>query len=183
MDAEVLLASGYAGFLVVVSATLEGVARYVHRRAERSNTQGFSYLPQRDVWECPNGQHLHREGVDEALRIIRYRAQPHHCNSCPGKARCTDSDSGRVVEHQAESWVQSGIRRFHRGMSLSLVLLAAMILAIEIVRYQELQERIFLLCFLAGLCVSGLRLFRSLRTSSRMERGGADYDFGPLRSR
>lgn len=183
MDAEVLLASGYAGFLVVVSATLEGVARYVHRRAERSNTQGFTYLPERDAWECPKGQHLHREGSDETLRIIRYRAQPHHCNNCPGKARCTDSDSGRLLEHQIESWLQSGMRKFHRGMSLSLLILAAMIVTIEILRYRQPREQMLLVGFLLCLCIAGLRLARSLRTSSTTTHPGVGYDFDSLRSR
>jgi hypothetical protein len=98
------------------------------------------------------GRHLHRESCDETLRIARYRAQPHHCNSCAVKSRCTDSDTGRVLEDQAETWVQSGMRRFHRGMSVTLLVLAATILGIEIVRQHQLAEQLFIACFL--LCIA-----------------------------
>ncbi|HWR13897.1 MAG TPA: transposase [Terriglobales bacterium] len=166
MDAEFILASGYAAFLVSVSAALEAVARYTHRRAQTSSTQGFTYVPENDLWRCPSGQHLHRESYDETFRIARYRAQPHHCNNCTMKSRCTDSNSGRVLEHQPESWVQSGMRRFHRGMSLTLLALAAMILVIEIVRQQQRPEQIFIAGFLLCLGLAGIRLASSLRTQS-----------------
>lgn len=166
MDAEVVFASAYAGFLVVIAAALETIARYTHRRAQASSTQGFTFVPEGDLWRCPNGQHLHRESYDETFRIARYRAQPHHCNNCNIKSRCTDSDAGRVLEHQAETWLQSGMRRFHRGMSLTLLVLAATILGIEVVRQHQRTEEIVLAGFLLCLGIVGIRIASSLRSVS-----------------
>jgi hypothetical protein len=165
MDTEVILALGYSGFLVAVSAMLEAVARYAHRRAQTSNSQGFTYIPERDLWRCPNGQHLYREKSDDAFRIVRYRAQPHHCNNCGIKSRCTDSDTGRVLEHRSESWLESGMRRFHRGMSLALLVLAILILSIEIVRHNDRVEQVVLAGLVVCLGVAGVRLSSSLRYS------------------
>lgn len=162
MDAEVIFASSYSGFLLVIAAALEALARYTHRRAETSSTRGFTYVPESDLWRCPNGQHLHRESSDETLRIARYRAQPHHCNSCAVKSRCTDSDTGRVLEHQAETWVQSGMRKFHRGMSLTLLVLAAIILGIELLRQHQRAEQLFIAGFLLCIGIAGIRLVSSL---------------------
>lgn len=166
MDAEILIASSYAGFLAIVSVMLEYTARYVHRRAQTSSTQGFTFIPEHDLWRCPTGQHLHRESTDETFRIVRYRAQAHHCNNCPGKIRCTDSDDGRVLEHRQGSWLESGMRKFHRGMSLTLLLLAVMILSIELARHHEHAEQLFLTTFILCLGIACLRLAKSLRAVS-----------------
>ena len=166
MDAEILLASSYAGFLAVISAMLEATARYAHRRAQTSNTQGFTFIPEHDLWRCPSGQHLHRESADQTFRVVRYRAQAHHCNNCPGKIACTDSDTGRVLEHRPESWLESGIRKFHRGMSLTLLLLAALILSVELARHHERAEQLFLTTSIFCLGIVCFRLASSLRNSS-----------------
>lgn len=165
MDAEILLACSYAGFLVLVASVLELTARYVHGRAQRSSTHGFTFIPEHDAWKCPAGRHLHRESGPETFRIVKYRAQSNHCNACSLKPGCTDSNSGRVLEHQIESWMESGIRRFHRGMSLALLVLAAMILTIEIARHPQRTEQMVLGAFALSLGVACMHLARSLRRS------------------
>lgn len=165
MDAEILFSCSYAGFLVLVASVLELTARYVHGRAQRSSTHGFTFIAEQDVWQCPAGRHLHRESGPETFRIVKYRAQAHHCNDCSLKIGCTDSNSGRVLEHQIESWLESEIRRFHRGISLALLLLAAMILTIEIARHQQRMEQIFLGVFVLCLGVACIHLARSLHGS------------------
>ena len=64
----------------------------------------------------------------------------HQCNSCPIKNRCTDSDEGRVIEVQRDSWVESELRNFHRGLSLTLSLLADLILVVTILRQNDTQS-------------------------------------------
>lgn len=131
---EALLTAGYAVFLLVIASGLELLARYSHRRTEGFHLAGFRYRNELDVWECPTGHHLRRTETDAPRRTLRYRAPAHACLACCIKQRCTDSDEGREIEHRLDSWLESEIRRFHRGISLVLLLLATFILTAEIIR-------------------------------------------------
>jgi Transposase DDE domain len=140
MHIEAVLAAGYAIFLVGVAFVLELLARYSHRRSQGYEHSGFTYRRAMDLWECPTGQQLLRTEIDHRLRIVRYRAAAKTCNSCPLKANCTDSDGGRQLELHIDSWVESELRRFHRGLSLVLLLLALLILAAEMARHSAPKE-------------------------------------------
>ncbi len=159
LHAEVLMAVGYALFLVVVAASLELLARHSHRRAEQFHVAGFKYHEHIDVWECPTGQSLSRAELDHKQRLVRYRAPPHACNSCHVKENCTDSDQGREIERRLDSWLESEIGQFHRGISLALLLLAGLILTVEIARHDAPQELLVLGALLAPIITIGLRLF------------------------
>lgn len=152
VDVQVLLAAGYAIFLAFVAAILELAARHSHQRTRKIPIVGFSYHPELDVWKCPNGKHLYRVEVLESS-AVRYRAQSHHCNDCPIKHRCTDSEEGRVIEVQADSWLQSELRKFHRGLSLTLLLLADLILVLTMLRQNNIREQSILI--LSMLCITG----------------------------
>jgi hypothetical protein len=82
---------------------------------------------------------LHRIDTVWEQKVTRYRAQAHHCNHRAIKHRCTDSDEGRVIEHQVDSWLQSGLRQFHRGISLMLFL-PFLISVIEILRQSGAEQ-------------------------------------------
>ena len=56
---------------------------------------------------------------------MRYRAKAHVCNACPRKDACTDSDHGREIVRPLDPWPHSEAGRFHRGISLLLVVLGA----------------------------------------------------------
>jgi hypothetical protein len=157
---EVLLAAGYALFLVLVAAGLEWFGRHSHRRSGQFRTAGFRYHRQLDVWECPCGHHLHRHRDHPARRLARYRAPAHVCNACAKKVVCTDSDQGREVTMSLGSWISSEAGRFHRGMSLVLLVLAAFILAVEIFRCQAQAERLVVGSTLGLIVVTTLRLMR-----------------------
>ena len=58
VDIEVLLAGAYAVLLILISLSLELVARYSHVRSEQMRIAGFRYSRKHDIWECPTGQHL-----------------------------------------------------------------------------------------------------------------------------
>ena len=137
---EVILAGGYALLLVGVSAILEWIARHSHRRSEHYRNSGFIYKRKEDVWQCPTGHHLTREQTDFERKIATYRAPAHKCNHCHCKPDCTDSDDGRVLESRMDSWLQSELSRFHRGVSLTLLALAVLILMLEMLRHHELRE-------------------------------------------
>lgn len=160
---ETVLALGYSGFLVAISGIFELLARHIHQRSERSTTAGFTYRRELDAWECPDGKTLQREFTDPQFKIIRYRAPAHHCNSCVFKFRCTDSTSGRVIEHRLESWMESGLYRFHRVLSVALLLLAGLILGIELLRAQELRSGAVIFTALIFVAIVILRITSGLR--------------------
>ena len=163
---ETYLVLSYAVFLASVAGILELVARHVHRRSERGATAGFTYVGRLDLWECPDGRQLHRAETDSALKVVRYRAEAHHCNGCVFKFRCTDSDSGRVIERYEGSWLNSGLYQFHRGMSLALIVLAAFILAAEMVRTRGVAGETLLTSAATGVGIIGMRLLKGLRSGA-----------------
>ena len=118
IGAEALLAAGYATFLTLAALGVDLLARHANRR---------SHL---DVWECPEGERLHRVETDHQLRVARYRAQARVCNACRLKEACTDSDTGREIARPLDSWPHSEAGRFHRGIALVLVGLAALVIAV-----------------------------------------------------
>ena len=131
---EVLLAAGYALFLLGVALGLDRMARYSHARSERYRTAGFTYHPTHDAWICPEDQTLTRRETDHERRLVRYRGRPQICNHCPSKKDCTDSDEGREIARAMDPWPHSEAGRFHRGISLVVVSVAAPILIAEAVR-------------------------------------------------
>ena len=80
------------------------------------------------------------------------------CNSCHCKPDCTDSDNGRELESRLDAWVQSEMHRFHRGISLSLFLLATLMLAAEMIRHQDWHDWVLLGLLLAPIAFTGSRL-------------------------
>jgi hypothetical protein len=157
---EVLLAAAYAVFLVAVAIVLERLARHSHRRSEQLQVAGFKYHPAPDHWECPTGQHLTRKEIDRHQRVVRYQAPGHICNKCSFKTNCTDSDTGREIERHLDSWLDSELQRFHRGISLALIFLAALILIIEMIRHNQPAELFVLAALLAPIGAAGSRLAR-----------------------
>jgi hypothetical protein len=157
MHIEVLLVGSYALLLVASALILEIVARHSHRRSEHYRNSGFLYKQKLDVWECPAGDHLTREQTDFERKIARYRAPAHKCNACHLKENCTDSNDGRVLESRLDAWLQSELSRFHRGISLALLLLAVLFLVAEMFRHQELRDWIVLIALLAPIGIAGSR--------------------------
>jgi len=137
---EVYLALGYAAFLMAAAGLLDLMARHSHARSERYRTAGFDYDHGLDAWTCPEGQYLHRVGIDHQRRLAHYRARADVCNACPAKAECTDSDSGREIARALDPWPHSEAGRFHRGIALAMVGLAALILVLAAVRHHEPDE-------------------------------------------
>lgn len=160
---EPLLAAGYALLLIVFAAAMEWMGRHSHRRADQYHTGGFRFHRHADHWECPHGARLERAEIDNDRHVIRYRAPAQTCNGCPIKARCTDSDTGREISVSLDPWLSSSIGRFHRGISLALLVLAAVIMAIELLRYGHGRERWMLSTGLTIVSLLALNLGRTLR--------------------
>ena len=124
---ESVLAAGYAVLLVLVAIGLDFLARHSHRRSELYRTAGFTYDEHLDAWECPEGERLHRIETDVQRRLVRYRARAHVCNSCPRKADCTDSETGRELTRALDPWPHSEVGRFHRGIAVTIVCFGALV--------------------------------------------------------
>ena len=155
---EALVASGYALFLVAVAACLERLGRRTHQRSRQYQTAGFTYRQHLNVWECPAGQHLKLWAFDSQRRVAEYRAEAKSCNSCALKKDCTNSDDGRRLEHHLDSWLQSEIRRFHRGISLALLFLAALILSLEALLETAAIDLAALLTVMVPVAIAATRL-------------------------
>ena len=164
---EVLLAAGYALLLVAIAALLQWLARRVHRRSEQYRHSGFIFHHKLDVWECPTGHHLQRVDTDFERKIARYRAPAHKCNVCHCKKDCTDSDTGRELESRMDAWLESELRRFHRAISLALLLLAAIFLVAEMFRYRGERDWLVLAPVLLPLVFIGSRCFAAFTESAR----------------
>ena len=162
---EVFLAVGYAIFLVCVSLGLDALARHSHARSERYRTAGFTYHHTSDAWICPEDQLLLRSEVDHGRRLIRYRGRPQICNHCPAKSDCTDSDEGREVVHAMDPWPHSEAGRFHRGISLAVVLIAGLVLAAETIRNHALPELAVLGAVFVAVVLTAWHLLAAFRAS------------------
>lgn len=155
---EFILMLGYAISLALIALLLESAARHAHRRSLNASTAGFTYHPDRDIWRCPQDQHLFPIFSDSAKGVVIYRAPASACNSCRSKAACTDSDHGREIERRDLNEVESGMKRFHRVMSITLLLLASVMLVVELFRASGLYPRIILIAVLTLFCLIIQRL-------------------------
>jgi hypothetical protein len=162
---EVLLAVGYAIFLLGVALGLDLLARHSHARSERYRTAGFTYHPTHDAWICPEEQILLRSEVDHGRRLVRYRGRPQICNHCPAKTECTDSDEGREVVRAMDPWPHSEAGRFHRGISLAVALIAGLILAAESTRNHAPLELAVLVAALVVVALAAWHLQAAFRAT------------------
>ena len=127
----VWLMAGYALALVAVAWGFDSMARRISIRAARWRTGNFRYHTDHDAWLCPQDQWLWPTSFDPGSRVMRYRAKPSVCNSCPVKATCTTSDHGREITREIDPWPYSEAGQFHRGIAcvvagLALIMLVAM---------------------------------------------------------
>lgn len=159
---EFMLMLGYAVLLGVVALLLEFAAHHAHRRSLSISTTGFTYHADKDMWRCPEFQHLFPVFVDHAKGTVIYRAPASACNACRCKPHCTDSNNGREIERKNMGDLQFGMQRFHRAMSVTLFVLASLILIIEIFREGAFYPRVVLAGVLMFFCMVVLRLSKAL---------------------
>ena len=162
---EVWLAAAYSIFLLAVAAFLERLALHCHRRSHRIHTFGFTYRRELDAWECPARQFLTRAALNTDRKMVIYRAPARVCNGCVLKPGCTHSDRGREIVALSDSWLESHIGRFHRGLSLSLCVLAGFLLLVEVFRCRAFAERFLLTSMFVLITVFAKRLVAELRTT------------------
>ena len=86
-----------------------GITSYIpvrERAAPKQNLYGiekFTYLPETNSYQCPQGTPLKYVGVKLANRSHIYRATPKKCGACLQKAQCTTGRYRQIVLHVNES--------------------------------------------------------------------------------
>jgi hypothetical protein len=161
LHVEVLLALAYALFLIGIAFVLELVARRSHKRAEDYRNAGFVYFRDLDYFDCPGGHQLVKLETHHQGQIASYHAPASVCNSCPLKVNCTDSRAGRTLERRLDTWVESELHRFHRGISITLLLLATLLLVAEAFRYSHAHDRSVLVLVLIPVGFASVKLLSS----------------------
>lgn len=126
VDPMVWLASGYGTFLLLVAHLLDRMARRTSRQVSHWRSGAFVYREDHDAWICPEDQWLWPQSFDPDHRVMRYRASPTVCNSCPVKDTCTTSDSGREISRSVDPWPSSESERFHRGIACTVAVLGGL---------------------------------------------------------
>ena len=124
----VWLACAYALGLVAVGWGFDILAKRTSQRMVAARTFGFTYHEESDAWLCPEDQWLWATAFDSDNRVMRYRAKPSVCNTCPIKDSCTVSANGRELTREVDEWPYSESGRFHRGLAVAVSLLGVVIL-------------------------------------------------------
>jgi hypothetical protein len=180
MDAAPIALGAYSLLLVAIALGLDRLSRHSHERSGRFRTAGFSYRPHLDAWECPEGEHLHRAELDQVRRLVRYRARAATCNACPAKGACTDSDDGREIVRPIDPWPQSEAGRFHRAISVVLLVLATAAAAGGVVTGRtEVESALIGLCLVLSASVL-VRMAASLRATPVSFPGGSEPPSNPV---
>jgi hypothetical protein len=150
MTAPVALVCCYALFLLLVAYGFDRMAQRTAARSQRWRTGSFRYHSDHDAWTCPEDQWLWPTSFDPEQRIVRYRAKPSVCNSCPVKSSCTTSAHGREVSREVDPWPHSEAGRFHRGISCCIATLAVLLPAGMLLSRPPLAGLALLLVTMAG---------------------------------
>jgi len=82
------------------------------RRTSLFTIDAFVYDAQRDLYTCPAGETLRRQGHDYRGGYVRYAAKASACNACPLKSKCTKSPKGRWVSRSLQEEYLERVRAY-----------------------------------------------------------------------
>jgi hypothetical protein len=85
----------------------------VDRRAGFFGPEALTYNAEYDHYTCPTGTQLRFRGNHYAARVRAYQAPASACAACPIKARCTDSQRGRVFTRSVDEAYLDRVRGYH----------------------------------------------------------------------
>ncbi len=155
------LASGYALVLLAVAYGVDSMARRASRSAALNSTGGFTYHESHDAWLCPQDQWLWPTSFDPDNRVMRYRASPLVCGSCPVKDTCTSAPS-REIARAIDPWPASEAARFHRGIACAVVAMAVAWPVAMLFTRPQVVELVLLIVVAFTVAGAGLPLFAHL---------------------
>lgn len=160
--ASVWLVAGYALVLVAIAWGFDVMARRVSQHAARWRTGEFVYHADHDAWVCPQDQWMWPTSFDPENRVMRYRASPAVCNSCPVKSSCTTSDHGREISREIDRWPHSEAGRFHRGIACFVAALGVVMPLGMLIGSHSVSDVLVLGAAAAIVVLLGLPLARHL---------------------
>ena len=73
-----------------------------HQTEGRFTRDDFRYVPDENVFICPDGQRLRYRGVGRQTQVHVYCSTRAQCRGCPQKDRCTSGATRRVTVHWHE---------------------------------------------------------------------------------
>ena len=164
---EFMLMAGYAFALALIVFLLGLAAGRARQRSMVLSTVGRMDNQEQDASRSPQNQHLFPVFSDPAKGITIYRAPADACNSCMSKAVCTDLNDGCEIERNSLTDVEFGMARFHRALSVTLFVLASLLLAVEFFRTGSPYPRVLLASTLMLFCIFIVRLSAKLSDSSQ----------------
>ena len=85
----------------------------VGKRAGFFGPEAFTYDAEQDVYTCQNGAVLRFRGNHYTARVRAYQAPASACTACPLKARCTDSQTGRIFTRSFDEPYLDRVREYH----------------------------------------------------------------------
>ena len=96
----------------------EGIKAYMplpnwSRRPGFYGQQEFTYLPERDVYVCPQGQELTRRKSSQGDNAHFYKAPAEVCQACPVMSACTSSPKGRTIRRPFDQEYIERVQRYH----------------------------------------------------------------------
>ena len=96
----------------------DGIKAYVplpswSRRPGFYGQEEFTYLPERDVYLCPQGQELAKRRSSQRSSAHFYRAAAGVCQACPALSARTSSATGRTIRSPFGQEYVERFRRYH----------------------------------------------------------------------
>jgi IS5 family transposase len=82
------------------------------KRTSLLTIEDFVYDAEKDLYTCPQGEILRRQGHDHRGGYVRYAVRTSACNGCPLKSKCTNSPKGRWVSRSLEEEYLKRVRAY-----------------------------------------------------------------------
>jgi hypothetical protein len=83
------------------------------RRPGFYGQERFTYVPELDVYLCPQGQELAKKVTKHTEHAHLYQARAEVCNACPVKSSCTESRKGRTILRPFDQAYIERVRLYH----------------------------------------------------------------------
>jgi transposase len=102
----------------IVAIEQAGVHAYIpltdyDQRTPFYGKQRFAYEADQAQYRCPHGDVLRLRKHAYTERLSIYQAEAATCNACPLKAKCTESDQGRLVKRHFDEAYLDLVRSYH----------------------------------------------------------------------